>query len=83
MTPIQATLCVAMMVFSISPSLAATQPTEKEKLRQQAEHVCYDDAQRLCADVVADEAKVQACMKEKQAQLSPACGKVMSRGLKL
>ncbi len=70
-----------MALILSSPLMAATLPTAKEKLRAEAEHVCYDDAQRLCPDAVPDEAKVRACMKAKKASLSPACRKVFDRGM--
>ncbi len=66
-----------------SPLLAAKQPTEKEMLRQEAEHVCYGDAQRLCADAMPDAEKVEACMKAKRAQVSPECKSVFDKASKL
>ena len=83
MMPIRAALCAAMVLSLTSPLLAAKQMSQKEMLRQEAEHLCYDDAQKLCSDAIPDEVKVEACMKAKRAQLSPACGKVMERGTKL
>jgi len=74
-------LCAAIVLTMSTPLMAATLPTEKEKLRAEAEHVCYDDAQKLCPDAVPDEAKVTACMKAKKANLSPACRKVFDRGM--
>ncbi len=83
MMPIRAALCAAMMLSMTGPLMAAKQPSAKEMLRQQAEHDCYPDAQRLCADAMPDEAKVQACMTAKRRQLSPACGKVFDAADKL
>jgi hypothetical protein len=76
------TVLFAAIVLTMStPLMAAKVPTEQEKLRAEAEHVCYDDAQKLCPDAVPDEAKVTACMKAKKAKLSPACRKVFDRGM--
>ena len=62
---------------------AGNHPSATERLRKQAEHDCYPDAQRLCSDAMPDEAKVQACMTAKRAQLGPACGKVFDAADKL
>ncbi len=83
MMPIRTALCAAVVISMTSPLLAAKQPTAKEMLRQQAEHDCYGDAQRLCPDAMPDEGKVQACMTAKRAQLGPACGKVFDTADKL
>lgn len=76
-------LSAALMLAMTGPLMAAKQPSAKEMLRQQAEHDCYPDAQRLCADAMPDEGKVQACMTAKRRQLSPACGKVFDAADKL
>ncbi len=83
MMPIRSALCAALLLSMSGPLLAAKQPTAKEMLRQQAEHDCYGDAQRLCPDAMPDEGKVQACMTAKRAQLGPACGKVFDTADKL
>jgi len=74
-------LCAAIVLTMLTPLMAAKVPTEREKLRAEAEHVCYEDVQKLCPDAVPDEAKVTACMKAKKANLSPACRKVFDRGM--
>ena len=79
----RAVLCAAMTVLTSTPLWAAKALSDKEMLRQQAEHVCYNDATTLCGDAVPDEDKIAACMKVKRAQLSPECGKVFDRGLNL
>ncbi len=81
--PIRAALCAALLLSMTGASLAAKQPTAKELLRQQAEHDCYGDAQRLCPDAMPDETKVQACMTAKRSQLGTACGKVFDTADKL
>ena len=75
--------CAAALLLTSTPLLAAKRLSEKERLRQEAEHVCYHDAQTLCSDTIPDEEKTTACMKRKRAQLSPACGEVFDKGLKL
>lgn len=54
------------------PSLASAEITT-DSVRQRAEQACYDDANRLCADAIPDEAKITACMKVHRAQLNPKC----------
>ena len=77
----RAVMCAAMVVLTSTPLWAAKALSDKELLRQQAEHVCYNDATTLCGDAVPDEDKIAACMKVKRAQLSPECGKVFDRGI--
>ena len=77
----QALLCTTMMMLTSTPLWAAKALSDREMLRQQAEHVCYNDATTLCGDAVPDEDKIAACMKVKRAQLSPECGKVFDRGI--
>ena len=79
----RAAVCAVLTLSMTGPLLAAKQPSAKEMLRQQAEHDCYGDAQRLCPDAMPDEGKVQACMTAKRAQLGPACGKVFDTADKL
>ena len=62
-------------------ALAAKMPTDAERLRQQAEHVCYADVQKLCNDSIPDEDKIKACMQVHHAQLSPACAKIYDQGI--
>src|SRR5512144_2398168 len=38
-----------------------------------AQGACKDDVQKFCADAKGDKKKVAACLKEHQAELSPAC----------
>ena len=75
------TLSAAVVLLVATPTLAKMR-SEKDRLRAEAEHACYNDATRLCPDAIPDEAKVTACMTIKRAQLSPACGKVFDRGIK-
>ena len=44
MTLTNAVLCAAMALTISTPVLAAKALSDKEMLRQQAEHVCYNDA---------------------------------------
>jgi len=71
-------------MLTTSTSLMASKVlTEKEKLRTEAEHVCYDDVQKVCPDAVPAEAKVTACTKTKKVYLSPACRMVFDRGMSM
>ena len=48
-----------------------------------AEHAaCDGDATNLCADAYPDQDRLVACMKDKRAQLSPACAAALTAGLK-
>ena len=51
-------------------------------MRQQAEHLCYNDVQKLCNAEIPDEARIEACMGVHRAQLSPGCRKVFDAGIK-
>ena len=54
--------------------------SDKERARAQAEHLCYDDVQKLCNADIPNETKIAACMKVHHAQLSPGCRKVFDAG---
>ena len=73
-------LAACILVATTWPALAKT-PSEAERMRQQAEHLCYDDVQKLCNAVIPDEDKIKACMETHHAQLSPACAKIYDQGL--
>ena len=79
MTFKRAALC-ALLVLAIPGAASARLRSERERLRAEAEHACYGDAQRLCPDAMPNEGRVEACMKERRTQLSPACRKVFDRG---
>ena len=83
MLPVRTVLTAAVVLSMTGPLMAAKQPTARELLRQQAEHDCYADAQKLCPDAMPDEGKVQACMTAKRSQLGPACSKVFDQASKL
>ena len=78
---IQTTIIACILAFCAGPALAAKLPSDKEKLRQQAEHLCYDDVQKLCNDAIPDEDKIKACMKTHHTQLSAPCAKVYDQGI--
>lgn len=59
------------------PALAiAADSNVSPALRAQAEALCRDDAVRLCADAIPDEAAILACMGPKRAALKAPCRKV-------
>ena len=75
-------IVIGSVLLALSAGAAsAAKMSDAELLRQQAEHLCYDDVQRLCNDSIPDEDKITACMKAKHAQLSPACAKVFDKGI--
>jgi hypothetical protein len=71
-----------LIVMAGLDTASARMVSDKERMRQQAEHLCYNDVQRLCNAEIPDEARIEACMKVHRAQLSPGCRKVFDTGLK-
>lgn len=69
-----------LLVLALPGVASARIRSERDRLRAEAEHACYGDAQRLCPDALPNEAKVEACLKAQRARLSPACGKIFDRG---
>jgi hypothetical protein len=63
-------LAVACFVAIAAPALAQVTPEERR--------ACGPDAMRLCRDLVPDQKKVEACLTEKQAELSEACRAVLA-----
>lgn len=61
---------------------SAKQMGEKERMRAQAEHLCYNDVQKLCSADIPDETKIASCMKAHRTQLSPGCRKAFDAGMK-
>lgn len=61
---------------------SAKMMSEKERMRAQAEHLCYGDVQKLCSADIPDEGRIAACMKTHRARLSPGCRKVFDSGMK-
>ena len=74
-------MLIATVAAFATPALAAKPMSDKARMRAEAEHLCYEDVQKLCNDAIPDEGKITACMKVKRVQLSPGCGKVFDRGL--
>ena len=74
-------IAAALLASSVLPALASTFPSDATRLREQAEHLCYGDVQKLCNDAIPDEDKIKACMKVHHAQLSPACAKIYDQGI--
>ncbi len=66
---------LVLAVLLSAPAGAAT----PEELRQQAQQACFGDAQKLCSDALADDAKTTACMKAHRSQLSARCLKVYDK----
>ena len=64
---------VAATVFFLSVTDVALAKTKTIPDQDKMQAACYDDAQRLCGDVMPDVDKTEACMKPKKAQVSAAC----------
>ena len=78
---IQAAVAFGVLAGADGYSSAASMVSDKERMRQQAEHVCYNDVQKLCNDAIPDEDKIKACMQVKHASLSPDCAKIYDQGI--
>ncbi len=61
---------VCCFVFAAAPASSATKGPTLEDRREAA---CYDDAQRLCGQVMPDVGKVTDCMKDKRPLVSTKC----------
>ena len=79
-TLIVAVAACGFILTSVVPSLAAGPMNDKERMRAEAEHNCFDDVQKLCSDATSDEEKVKSCMKAHHAQLSLKCAKAFDAG---
>lgn len=64
---------IAATVFCLSVTNVALAKTKAIPDQDKMQAACYDDAQRLCGDVMPDVDKTEACMKPKKAQVSAAC----------
>ena len=73
-------VCVSLVIASTGVA-SAKQMNDRERLRAEAEHICYDDVQRLCGDFIPDEDQIKTCMGKKRAQLSAPCGKIYDKGI--
>ena len=71
-----------LIVMAGLDTASARMVSDKERMRQQAEHLCYNDVQRLCNAEIPDEARIEACMTVHRAQLSAGCRKVFDTGIK-
>jgi hypothetical protein len=68
-----ARLCVSLALLSAtaSPALSVSQGTREQRL------ACTPDALRLCSAFIPNVDEVTTCLKEKNAELSDACRKVI------
>ncbi|MBE7204026.1 MAG: hypothetical protein INR70_40395 [Parafilimonas terrae] len=69
------------LIALAGPVMAAKPMKDKDRLRAEAEHLCYDDVMKLCPDNTDDDEKTKGCMKSKRAELSPDCRKVFDKGM--
>ncbi len=64
----------ALVAGALVPALAMAGTVDvSPDLRQRAEAACKDDALRLCADAIPDEAAIIACMRPKRTSLGAPC----------
>ena len=73
MNPISAFL-IAVALLLPAQALSAPAP--------EVRRACMSDARRLCASVIGDAAKRQACMQKNRAKWSSGCRKVVDNRLK-
>lgn len=78
---LRAVLAAGLVLAASGSALCAKPLSDAALLRQQAEHLCYDDVQKLCNDAIPDEDKIKACMQSKHASLSPGCAKIYDQGI--
>ena len=69
-------------LLASADAASARKVSDRERMRQEAEHLCYSDVQKLCSADIPDEAKITACMERSRAQLSAPCRKVFDAGIK-
>ena len=72
----------AALSLTVASTAGAAMVKEQDRIRAQAEHDCYNDAQTLCPEAIPDEDKITACFTAKRPKLSPACGKIFDAGMK-
>ena len=70
-----------LLTLAATDLASAKQMSDKERMRAQAEHLCYGDVQKLCNADIPDETKITACMGVHRAQLSSGCRKVFDAGM--
>jgi len=58
---------------------AATASAEENRGAPWQRAACAPDAFRLCSSVIPDAAKVEICLRQKQAELSNACNAIFAR----
>ena len=66
-------LVVALLVC------AATASAEENRSAPWQRAACAPDAFRLCSSLIPDAAKVESCLRRKQAELSNACNAIFAR----
>ena len=62
---------LALLTVILVPAI--TSQTEAATPPKYVRAACHDDAKRLCASVLRDTPKRQACMREHRAELSAGC----------
>lgn len=70
-----------LLTLATADAASAKIMSEREHKRAQAEHLCYDDVQKLCNADIPDEKKIASCMKVHRAQLSAGCRKAFDTGV--
>ena len=76
------TLLCGALLLAMGSAGEARQMKEADRIRAEAEHLCFDDVQKLCGAFIPDEAPITACMTQRRDQLSAPCRKVFDDGTK-
>ncbi len=51
-----------------------------DDMKDQGQHPCAGDAQRLCGEFIPDKGKIATCLTKKKRELSPKCAAVIGGG---
>ena len=70
----------SLLMLATVDVASARMVSDKERQRQQAEHLCYNDVQKLCNADIPNEDKIAACMKVHRAELSAGCRRIFDGG---
>ncbi|WP_041955204.1 hypothetical protein [Bradyrhizobium japonicum] len=69
----------AIFVGLVSVALAGVSYAQQDRGTAEQRAACAPDAFRLCAGYIPDPGNVEACLRQKKADLSEACGAVFDQ----
>ena len=71
--PLAAALCLAVWASPVSAQRA-------DDMKNQGQHPCAGDAQRLCGQFIPDRGKIATCLGQNRGSLSSACAAIIGGG---